>query len=111
MGPSESPFPKVGNTRAVLLSQPKFAKPELSEEGRNGRRPERNLQKMSFLPTASDPEFGNLASPPGLPVDPALAMDILLSLMLTGSLWIVFHIEQMPSVMVDAKSPLCLCVS
>lgn len=73
MGPSESPFPKVGNARAVLLSQPKFAKPELSEEGRNGRRPERNLQKMSFLPTASDPEFGNLASPPGLPVDPALA--------------------------------------
>jgi len=33
MGPPETPLSEVGKSRAGLLSQPTFAKPELSEEG------------------------------------------------------------------------------
>lgn len=40
----EAPSPKVGKSRAGLLNQSKFAKPESSQKGRYDRRPKRNLR-------------------------------------------------------------------
>lgn len=49
MGPPETPSPKARKSRAGLLSQPKFAKLELSEEGRTGRRPKKSWEGVIWL--------------------------------------------------------------
>ena len=49
MGPPETLSSKAAKFRAGLLCQPKSAKPDSSEEGRNGRRPKKSWEGVIWL--------------------------------------------------------------